>query len=108
MQHLSLTTLEKDGWELLENEKPLSPQLGELCKITIASISPLDFEKSEPIRSVLHHDLWVEITAIHQSGFLGTLKSKLESEIPFKDGSTFEIGDQIYFEARHIQTLRNS
>lgn len=105
MLHLQLTTLEKDGWELLENQSPLTPNIGQLIKLTIAVVSPLDFDKIE-IRSVSHHDLWAEITEIKDDGFIGTLKSALEHEIPLKDGSSFNLGDQIYFEARHIQTTR--
>ena len=106
MPHLQLTTLEKDGWELLENKSPLPSNISQLIKLTIAAVSPLDFEKTE-IRSVSHHDLWVEITELKDAGFIGTLKSGIEHEIPFKDGSTFNLGDQIYFEAKHIMGTRN-
>ena len=109
MDHLNTTNLNlgKNGWELLINEKEiLEAKPGDIVKIGIETVSPLDFEEGKEIRSVSHLELWVEIKKVDADGVVGILKSGPGYETEIKDGTKFEIGDKIFFRQQNILAVR--
>ena len=109
MNHFNTANLNlaKNGWELLVNEKgQLDARPGDIVKIAIATVSPLDFEAGEAIRSVSHIEFWLEIEKAGDDQLTGILKSRPGYETEIKDGTKFEIGDRIAFRKENILAIR--
>lgn len=99
--------LEENGWELRVKEgQELSAKTGDLVKISISSVSPLDFEKKETIRSVSYEDIWVKIIEGKDGRWVGELKTQPGYELVTKDGTVFKIGDKINFANLNILEIR--
>lgn len=99
--------LEKDGWELLTNEKEaIGANPGDIVKIGMAIVSPLDFDEGKTIRSVSHIELWAEVENIQEDVLIGVLKSNPGHETEIKDGTKFKIGDRITFRKQNIIAKR--
>lgn len=100
--------LQKNGWELLQAAHPFAHPVnpGDLVKLTITTLYPLDFDTTEPIRSVSETPLWVEITAINSTGYSGILKTAPAHQMPIKDGTTFTLNSPISFQQQNILAVR--
>lgn len=100
--------LEKNGWELLMNDKNNLPaKIGDVVKIIVVTVSPLDYENNRPITSVSHESLWVEVKKITDKKYAGILRTKPSHEMKIKDGTEFNIGDEISFDEKNIVNIRN-
>lgn len=111
MEHLNTENvdIEKNGWELLsgDNKSPFFAKVGDIVKIVIVHVSPLDYEDNRNIRSVSHESLWVEVTSVKENKYIGILKTKPGHEMKIKDKTEFNIGDTIIFNKQNIQQMRN-
>jgi len=106
--HTENLDLQKNGWTLLINEKEtLSAKVGDIVKIVIEHISPLDYEDDKPIRSVSHETVWVEIEKMEDKGYIGILKTQLGHKMKMKDGTEFTIGDKLFLKSQNIMQIRN-
>ena len=84
MKYLDTINLDlvKDGWKLLINQnKSVEVKVGDLVKIVVEVVSPLDYENDETIRSVSHVTLWVKIEKQENAGFIGALKMDVGYDI---------------------------
>lgn len=108
MNRLNTTQLDlqKNGWSLLVNENALlKPSIGDLAKIELEILSPLDFDK-QTISSVSHEPLWIEIAEIQADGLSGILKTLPTHDLELKDGTKFALGDQIFIREKNILAIR--
>lgn len=110
MEHFNTSNLDlkKDGWELSVNgqKELLQAKPGDIVKIAIAVLSPMDFEDEGPAQSAIHVPVWVEIEKLQDDGFVGKLKTKPGHEMQVKDGTAFEVGDEIFFKNQNILAIR--
>lgn len=103
----SQPTLTENGWELAiaKITPPLQAKTGDLAQITIVAVA-ID-EADDPIRSVTHHPLWVEIKNGDKDNLSGVIKSIPAHTLTVKDHTTFDFGDTVFFKAKNIFQIRN-
>lgn len=110
MEHFNTSNLDlnKDGWELSVNgqKELLQAKPGDIVKITIAVLSPMDFEDEGPARSAIHVPVWAEIEKLQDGGFVGKLKTQPAHALRIKNGKEFHIGDEIFFTRQNIMAVR--
>lgn len=112
MEHLNTLSadLQTNGWQLLHHQSSElrgATTIGDVVKIGIEAISPLDFTKDpKDVRSVIQQMFWVKVEHKEGEEYKGILKSGPDDPLELKDGTTFEIGDIVLFKDVHILAVR--